>query len=84
MRSQTELPLMSTELQSSETPRVTTETTIGWPWGEYSKQSLAHSASCAYRNSVPASYVAANSTVTFAWRVKVGSGGTKRAIGAFS
>ena len=41
IRSQTVAPSTTKELQSSERPLVTTETTIGSRCGEYSKQSFA-------------------------------------------
>lgn len=55
IRRQTELPSTTKELQSSETPLVTTETTIGSLLGEYSKHSFAQRSSRAYRTSTPAS-----------------------------
>ena len=53
--SQTEAPSTTNELQSSDTPLVTTETTIGSLWGEYSKQSFAQMPSLSYTTSTPAS-----------------------------
>src|SRR5256885_1436381 len=69
-RSQTSRPSTTIELQSSDTPRVTTDTTIGSPSGEYSKQSFAHLRSSLYRTSTPASNDAANWTFTRALRMK--------------
>ncbi len=57
---------MVTELQSSEAPRVTTETTIGSPAGEYSKQSFAHRSEPIQTTSTPASKVAEKRTLTVA------------------
>src|SRR5665213_1006155 len=66
IRSQVPDPSTSLLLASSETPLVTTETTIGCPAGENSRHSLAHDRSLAQTNSTPASNVEANSTSTSA------------------
>src|SRR5581483_3618945 len=73
---------MIVELQSSERPRVTTDTIIGWFCGEYSKHSLAHRSSRSYRKSTPASKVEAKLTVTLALSRKFSSGGANSAAGA--
>src|SRR6266404_6005415 len=64
IRSQTALPSITAELQSSDAERVTTETTIGSPSGEYSKQSFAQVRSSRQSASTPASNREANSTST--------------------
>ncbi len=58
------------ELQSSDSPRVTTETTIGSPAGENSKASLAHVPSPCHTTRAPASNVDLNSVSTRADKVK--------------
>ena len=55
MRSQTDAPSTTNELQSSDTRLVTTETTIGSRCGEYSKQSFPQTRSPSYTTSTPAS-----------------------------
>ncbi len=61
-RSHTERPSTTNALASSATPRLTTETTMGSPAGEYSKQSLAQCRSSIHSSSTPASNVEAKST----------------------
>src|SRR5689334_7246025 len=75
---------MGTELQSSESPRVTTETTIGCPCGEYSKHNLPHTSSATRTCKAPASKVDSNSTVTCALSVKFSSVAANNAAGALS
>src|SRR5687768_1109105 len=53
MRSHTDPPSTTNELQSSDMPRVTTDTTIGSRCGEYSKQSFAHTSSLSCSMSTP-------------------------------
>src|SRR5512136_1110212 len=84
MRKKTMLPCIGTELQSSEAPRVTTETIMGCLWGEYSKQSLAHRSSRSRTCSTPASNVEANATLTLALSRKFSLGGAKSATGELS
>ena len=55
IRSQTWSAATAKELQSSETSRVTTETTIGVPSGARSKQSFAQQRSSTWSASTPAS-----------------------------
>ena len=55
MRSHTDAPSTTNESQSSDTPRVTTETTMGSRCGEYSKQSFAQTSSRSWSMSTPAS-----------------------------
>ena len=69
-RSQIWGALTTVELQSSDSPRVTTETTIGSPAGENSKASLAHVRSSCHTTSAPASNVDLNSVSTRADKVK--------------
>src|SRR5579883_2745320 len=73
---------MTVELQSSERPRVTTDTIIGWFCGEYSKHSLVHRSSRSYSKSTPASKVEAKLTVTLALKRKCSLGGVNTAAGA--
>ena len=75
---------MTVELQSSETPRVTTDTTIGCCAGEYSKQNLAQRSSAARTWMTPASKAEAKSTLALALNRKLSSGGLKSAAGAVS
>src|SRR4051794_28693867 len=69
-RSSAALPSTTTELQSSEVPRVTTETIIASPSGEYSRQSFAQVRSSCQSTSAPASNVDANATSSSAARTK--------------
>ena len=55
IRSHTADPSTVNPLASSERPMVTTDTIIGWPWGDSSKHSLAQVSSPAQSSSTPAS-----------------------------
>ena len=60
MRSHTASSSTANALASSERSSVTTETTIGSPWGETSNASFTHASSPAHRSSAPASKAPAN------------------------
>src|SRR5664280_3174253 len=82
-RSHTERASTTNALASSATPRLTTETTMGSPSVEYSKQSLAQCRSSIHR-STPASNVEAKSTLTGALSWKSPAGGTPSNVAALS
>src|ERR1035437_5132257 len=83
-RSHTKRPSTTNALASSATPRLTTETTMGSPAGEYSKQSLAQCRSSIHSSSTPASNVEAKSTLTRALSWKSPAGGTPSNVAALS
>src|ERR1039458_3256743 len=83
-RSHTKRPSTTNALASSATPRLTTETTMGSPAGEYSKQSLAQCRSSIHRSSTPASNVEAKSTLTRSLSWKSPAGGTPSNVAALS
>ena len=73
--SQSESPVTSRELQSSEVSLVTTVTAMGVSCGDSSKQSFAQCRSPASSTSTPASYLLAKPTLTRAARLKSPGGG---------
>src|SRR5450756_2674205 len=81
-RSHTKRASTTNALASSATARLTTETTMGSPAGEYSKQSLAQCRSSIHSSSTPASNVEAKSTATRAltWKSPVGGPPSKVAV----
>src|SRR6478672_6091021 len=64
IRNHTESPATTAELQSSDVERVTTETTIASPSGEYSRHSFAQVRSSCHSASTPASNLEPKPTST--------------------
>src|SRR5215469_9813913 len=83
-RSHNDDPGTTKPLASSETPRVTTETTMGSRAGENSKQSFPHCNSSIHNSSTPASNVALKPTVARALSRKSPAGGAPSRVAAFS
>ncbi len=84
MRSRASGAFTTNPFASSETPFVTTETTIDAPAGERSKHSFAHVVSSTHASRTPASKVARKSGVTRADSVKSPAGGVPSRVCALS
>src|ERR1700685_2327393 len=82
--SHTDRPGTMKAFASSETPRHTTETTMGSPAGENSKHSLPQRRSSSQSRSTPASNVEAKPTVTRALSWKSPSGASPSSVTALS